>query len=458
MADPVDQPEKALSVPRTGTQTSDGSQAASESTAGGVGHADIEREQTAGGGPGITSAPSKTPPDHDSDPPARSGASGFDDSSDRLTKDATADLHEPTVEIATVTTESPLPEAGTSRDPERTAWASEHWVMPKKARVRAIETGYYAGRDAVGEEGRLGTTQPTVVPRSRRGSQHRPDTVIDAFEIGHIRVAAASVRGMSHHAHRQNRQDAYSVGPTQDEKWLVIVIADGVSSGKLSEIAADVAAESGVKETLAHLDSGVALADIPWSEISRNMARAVRDRARTVAARSFKTEDGQPLDPAELSDRDLCKVMATTAEILAVAAEPGESGSHQFARVVVAGDGSGFVLDPDLGWRALSIGKEPDDTPVSHAVRPLPMENLSAPSVQTGEIEPGQALVCVTDGYGQQMVDGSTAFASYLFSRLREPLDSPQYLHAVSYINNSANDDRTIVTVWARPDAPSADG
>ena len=67
---------------------------------------------------------------------------------------------------------------------------------------------------------------------------------------------------------------------------------------------------------------------------------------------------------------------------------------------------------------------------------------------QPFSIAPEQAVLCVTDGYGQQMGDGSSAFASHLFHRLGRPLDLPDYLDAVSYLNLGANDDRTIVTVW----------
>lgn len=317
-----------------------------------------------------------------------------------------------------------------------------------KYRVSPITDGYYQGRLEIGDAGRLGSTRPTAVGRARRGTRHRPDTVIDGFVIGDLRVAAASLRGMNHHVHGINRQDAYSIGVTSDDTHLIIALADGVSEGQLSEEAADIACETGVRVVRAQIEAAPSTA-IDWLAVSDEMRRGIRERAVAMASRTaIDAATGHRVDPATLTDSALAKVMSTTAEILVLGTQRRAEGIP-YTRASIAGDGSVFVLDPLRGLRPVSIGKAPgDDGLTSHAVRPLPCD-VGAPQVSSGFLSPGQAIMVMTDGYGSQVGDGMNAFGSHLFQSMQRPLDIVAYLQSVSYIHMGANDDRTIATVWA---------
>lgn len=322
-------------------------------------------------------------------------------------------------------------------------------LPPQKYRLSEAHDGHYRGRLVVGAAGILGTTIPTGVSADRRGTRHRPDTVLDGFYVGQIRVAVASLRGMSHHVHRSNRQDAYSLGLTPGDRWLVIALADGVSSGPLSEEAADAATEAAVRGTLKALRVTESL-ELDWATISQQVRAAVRGRAEVLAGRrGTDAATGAPIEPASLSDATLANVMSTTAEILVVSTmrQPGEG--HDFVRVLISGDGSAFRLDPLRGISPVGSAKSVgDDGLTSHAVRPLPFD-VGDPEVDHGILLPGQAITAMTDGFGGQVGRGMNAFGSHLLQTLCRPLDTVEYLRAVSYINEGANDDRTIATVWA---------
>ena len=59
-----------------------------------------------------------------------------------------------------------------------------------------------------------------------------------------------------------------------------------------------------------------------------------------------------------------------------------------------------------------------------------------------------QAVVIVSDGLGDDLRDGSTAAAGYLFRRLVRPIPQHELLRIASYLKLGSTDDRSAVIVW----------
>ena len=116
-------------------------------------------------------------------------------------------------------------------------------------------TGQRVGRHAAPDRGwpsafpigDPGRAAATVVPRPDERFPFRHDIVSDSVRnpgaAGELHLMGASVRGLSHLYYGKVRQDAFGRLLSEDGRWLVVAVADGVSSGDHSHIAADIVCE-----------------------------------------------------------------------------------------------------------------------------------------------------------------------------------------------------------------------
>jgi len=259
-----------------------------------------------------------------------------------------------------------------------------------------------------------------------------------------------SLRGALHYDSGTVRQDAFTLGLSDDGAFVVASIADGVSQGAVSHLGAEWASQQAAvitRDMLTHTKGD--LAGVDWNHVAAEVRSAVRYRAEQHLGSSFTKRAGGQADPTEVPDREYAKVMGTTAEVLVVAVSPDEAGTHRAVRVVIAGDGSGMVLDPKHGWWVLGMGKAAGGDIASNAVLTLPLDP-GPPTVQHWDLQPGQAVAAVTDGFGDPFGDGSTPVASYLHEVWRRPVRSAtELLRTASFVRLQADDDRTVVVVWA---------
>jgi serine/threonine protein phosphatase PrpC len=143
--------------------------------------------------------------------------------------------------------------------------------------------------------------------------------------------------------------------------------------------------------------------------------------------------------------------------VAATSVEPYHFG-HEF-RVARVGDSSAFVLG-DGEFRQLFGGKSTgkgtgqgaDDEdaadPATHDTRTacLP-DRAGAVEMVESRLEPGQALVLVTDGVGIPLT--VPEIASYLAECWSEPPGPVEFLHAMQFRAKSFDDDRSAVVIWA---------
>ncbi|MFT4127535.1 MAG: protein phosphatase 2C domain-containing protein [Gordonia sp. (in: high G+C Gram-positive bacteria)] len=338
------------------------------------------------------------------------------------------------------------------------------WILPQAGsgtEFRNLAVGHYRGRVAAigssaGLEG-IDEIKPTIV--GRQAGVHVPDT---AVEVGYVSdsiyLGAVSMRGAAHHADSRQvpRQDDYSIATAGP--WLIAAIADGVGQGHMfSHIAARVAVAAAtklVRKAVAGATSLHDVAGLDWRGIAESCRYEVESAARTALASVLQPADGRRSDTSQAPLHLLASHMGTTLDI-AVCATGVSSGDEAtpFCWVRISGDGSAYVLDSYRGWHLIEPGKNSEGM-VDNAVIPLPMEQ-GAPRVVTGGLVRGQALVMVTDGFGDVLFHNGAhgpqvlAVGGYLYEEWRRgPMELVEFLRVSAVLNANASDDRTAVVVW----------
>ena len=293
---------------------------------------------------------------------------------------------------------------------------------------------------AIGEPGRAAaavTAQPDLaIP-------FRPDTVLDGVEIRdeagvpRVVVRAASVRGLSHRYYGKTRQDEFAFSVAGEGRYLVAAVADGVSAGSLSHIAADVVTRSGcvrIARQLRAADPG----GLDWTEVLHGLADEVVDRGR----RSLRGLRG-----AEA--RAVAEHMAATALFAVVDLAPHDDGAMA-VHVMAFGDTSAWLLSPDAPapWTPLHEVQNAGAYVASSATFAVPLVPDRAPPPTEARLAPGDALMLMSDGVGDPLGGGTGEVGTVLAAAWRRPPEPLTFAAQVGFARRSYDDDRTVVAVW----------
>ena len=329
---------------------------------------------------------------------------------------------------------TPTPEAGTTFGPgfePGTVW-------------RRHENG----RWIVGDPGH----QPETVALPAGIGFGRPDTTFDGARLADIEYRAVSLRGLSHAATGDPRQDAYLLRITANKHWLVGCVADGVSQPKYSHMAADIACREITRHIAETLDEQPAVADpddwrrlaaeLPWQQAVDQASAAIIAKASAGFPRS---ENGTKPDA-----RAVRATMATTAVGFAVAATTTADGLLPYTVVVASGDSSALILSQGR-WHPVTAVKNAGDDLVCNAVLALPRAVRVAP--MAGFLEPGEALVVVTDGIGDPLGMGTGEVGQFFAAHWSRPPDLFAFAAHAAFYRRGFADDRTAAVVWHRATA-----
>jgi len=302
-----------------------------------------------------------------------------------------------------------------------------------------VENGAYRNFFYIGELGRMNE----IKPKYAGAFGYRPDNTIDRIDVGKLTLGAVSLRGIMHQDLAKPRQDALAFSVTDDRKYLIAAIADGVSAATLSHIGADFAVSAILKLINTVLKKNKeSLNDIDWQSIYEDLHAQFIDRSAKLAKQGLFKVIGKA-NPAKYAE-----VLGTTAEALIIAIQPDKLGKHDFLRVVFAGDGSGYTLDPEKGWCILSSGKDNSGEIADSSVVPLPIECEGAPWLFAGHISENQAVMIATDGIGDLGIGSENDTSVFLQKMLSRPASSIELLKAFSVLIRYKDDDRTAVIVW----------
>lgn len=282
--------------------------------------------------------------------------------------------------------------------------------------------------------------QPEIRARSGALDVNQPDTSLDFFTVDSFEVRGCSTRGWSHRYNGRPRQDSHAV--LVDDHVLVVAVADGVSEGEYSQVAAETAARSACKVAA---DQRARNGVVDWVQLSRRISLRVVEEAEY---RQISAVGG---DSPTIEDRlrACLKKMATTLIVAVITREPGLDG-FEVELGVVAGDSAAYLLREGR-LEPLGGGKFSDSPITSNGVRPLPGPvEVDARKLR---MSPGDALILGTDGLGDPLGDGAGTIATELARRWATPPTIDRFLLDVNSFIRSYDDDRTAVGVWIHPSA-----
>jgi Protein phosphatase 2C len=298
-------------------------------------------------------------------------------------------------------------------------------------------TSFPGAPTTIGDGGRAATA---VVPKPDDRFPFRHDIATDTARIpghaGDLHVLGASVRGLSHFYYGKVRQDSFAYLVTEDHRWLVAAVADGVSSGDHSHLAADIVAEWGCQLIARHLAEHDA-ADLDWRRILTGVATRIVDDAC------------ERFGFVEPSLADVAGRMAATALYAVVALEPAETGERP-VHVMALGDTSAWLLCPaeQAAWVPLQQIKNSANVVASSATEALPgLPGQLAPAIRTS-LRQDEVLVLMSDGGGDPIGDGTGEVGLYLADAWKRPPDPFTFTSQVGFRRRSYDDDRTVLAVW----------
>lgn len=291
---------------------------------------------------------------------------------------------------------------------------------------------------SIGDPGRAACG---VVPLLDQENWHRRDSVFDGVTLevpglGHHVLRAASVRGLSHRAYGKPRQDEYGYQLTPDGRYLVLCVADGLSSGSRSHLAAEVAVRTGTA-LLVNALAETSPAELVWEQIVGEVAGHIVTYARK------RLPDG-----AGMTVDDVVGWMGTTATYAVV----DLAGAVLDVHAIMVGDSSAWVLRADA-WQALSEVKNAGADVATSAVEALPRVGQRDRPRLHARVGPGEALVLMTDGVGDALGDGRGEVGTYLGAAWRTPPHEVDFVGQIGFSRKSFDDDRTVIAVW--PAVPS---
>jgi serine/threonine protein phosphatase PrpC len=298
------------------------------------------------------------------------------------------------------------------------------------------------GRWAIGDAGRAFTEVEPALGDSGEG----PDTIADGGSMGSLHLVAASVRGLSHRQQGTPRQDSYGFAVSRDKKWLIAVVADGVSAGRLSHRAAQLVARLAPTRVLDQLEAVDDLVRVDWYRIFKGLATRILTVGQKLLA-----EEGDVVDP---TPEDVCDAMATTATIAVVEISPLPDQSR-YVTYAWLGDSPMWYLTKRDGWHCLTEVKNAGQDIAKSSVHALPRvpEDPAKLSQASTYIPADARLLLMTDGVGDPLGAADGEVAEVLAEVWRRPPSVFRFAEQVAFGRKTFDDDRTAVGIWPRPES-----
>ncbi|CCH32234.1 protein phosphatase 2C domain-containing protein [Actinosynnema sp. NPDC047251] len=316
--------------------------------------------------------------------------------------------------------------------------ATEHPTDPPVAPAPAPAPQWRGGVRPY-EVGDPGRAAGNVVPVPDPAGWDRRDTVLDGFALLEApkkpiaEVRAASVRGLAHRHYGRVRQDEYGFRRTDDGRYFVIGVADGVSSGPMSHKAAILAARWATDKLAAALAS-TEPQRFPWGTFVQGVANRIERRGRDLLGR----------EDADL--REVAGHLATTVLYAVVDLQPVD-GAHP-VHLLSIGDTSAWVLRGGKRWEPQAAVKNDGADLHSGSVHALPVPPADLVPVRT-TVAPGEALIVVTDGVGDPLGHGTGAVGAFLADAwAMPPASGLDFAAQTGFARKSFDDDRTAVGFW----------
>ncbi|MFE0702488.1 protein phosphatase 2C domain-containing protein [Streptomyces sp. NPDC058872] len=261
-----------------------------------------------------------------------------------------------------------------------------------------------------------------------------PDTVLDGASHGALTVRAASVRGDAHRYLGEPRQDSTAVafvGEPATGRLMVLAVADGVGSQRLSHVGSTQACRIAVWTLALHA-----------GEVHDALAAGREDRFAEVAEQTVERVATRLLHRAQKSDTDPL-AYSTTLRVLLVPLDP----EVRARGLITVGDG-GTALLRDGTWDLAPGGaaRESGDGVIDTRTAALPATRTASARLLT--TRPGDVLVLSTDGLSTPLA-GEPSMREFLGAAWSGGAPEPaDFLWQFQYRVKSYDDDRTAAVLW----------
>jgi len=293
-----------------------------------------------------------------------------------------------------------------------------------------VTTAAFPAPPRFGSSGAAANRCPWLLPRTPAPAAVQADEAM----VGGLHVRAASVVGPGHRCQEPAapRQDAYRLGRDPGGRFLIVAVADGLSSGARSELGADVAVRHVVDTVCAALQADPAADRLDVRAVFSGAAVAMNAAA-----------EGNGLVPEDLS-----AVLA----VAVVDSRPDEAGDH-LLWVGWIGDASVWTL---CGREWTVIAGDPKikiDGIASNAVAACLPQHPDEATQSLFRVGGGAAIAVVTDGVGDALAQIPEANA-YLAEHWARPPALGALLNDVCFDARQHLDDRTAVVLWTPEPQP----
>lgn len=269
-------------------------------------------------------------------------------------------------------------------------------------------------------------------------SYHKTDLIADIAKIENIFVFGYSMRGESHFAHHEPRQDYFVIDSCKSKRgkdYLIAVVADGVGNSseadKFAEYIANYTSLE-LKDLLMEKERESVLWDAFASNIWEVSVRYCYEKS------NHDNDNDQDIDINAYVQK-----WATTLELLIV--ECNKTDANDFTHVTIAGDGGCYIINDKNKWGAVKEGKVRDNTVISNAVNCLPYKPESI-VVQEGILRRNEMLFIVTDGFGD-FIEDSSEVRAFFGSRLLKVNNISEYIRILNVAVKGMDDDKTGVLI-----------
>lgn len=306
-----------------------------------------------------------------------------------------------------------------------------------KTQVRLSEVD---GRYVIGSISGTFKQVPYMPSSVYENSYHKTDLIADIAKIENIFVFGYSMRGESHFAHHEPRQDYFVIDSCKSKRgkdYLIVAVADGVGNSseadKFAEYIANYTSLE-LKDLLMEKDRESVL----WDAFASNIWEV---SVRYCFEKSNRDNDND--NDQDIDINAYVQNWATTLELLIV--ECNKPDANEFTHVTIAGDGGCYIINDKNKWRVVKEGKVRYNTVISNAVNCLPYKPESI-VVQEGILSKNEMLFIVTDGFGD-FIEESSEVRAFFGSRLLKVNNISEYIRTLNVAVKGMDDDKTGVLI-----------
>lgn len=257
---------------------------------------------------------------------------------------------------------------------------------------------------------------------------YTPGTEADQFTAGNWVVQARSSRGSSHVHGGDHRQDSYALAMSENGRFAIAVVSDGLGSARRSHFGSYWA----TRRASAHLARELK-ADTDVSALLREIPAIVASDMTGLASHLIAAE------PADI------------AATLVMCVVPVDGPAPLWlARV---GDSDAMVLTENGAWASGFGGG--DASAIETGTTDVLPHHPDRVEVRTIDGSKVRALLVATDGVSRVIENSPEIVGAEFAARLAEPVDPIEFQRVVDFRRRGAHDDRTAIAMWHRPSGAS---